>query len=66
MTDALGTGPGGTYAPKDLQTAYSIPTNFGGLEKGQTLGIFEQGSYDHNDVSFYESYFKTGSSRETN
>ncbi len=61
VTNALGTGPGGTYAPQDLQTAYSIPTNFGGLEKGQTLGIFEQGSYDHNDVSFYESYFKTGS-----
>jgi subtilase family serine protease len=61
VTNALGTGPGGTYAPQDLQTAYSIPTNFGQLEKGQTLGIFEQGYYDPADVTFYETYFKTGS-----
>jgi len=60
VTEALGTGPGGTYAPQDLQTAYSIPT-WGSLEKGQTLGIFEQGYYNPKDVSFYESYFKTGS-----
>jgi subtilase family serine protease len=60
-TDALGTGPGGTYGPQDLHTAYSIPA-FGGLVKGQTLAIFEQGYYNPNDVSFYESYFKTGSS----
>jgi len=60
VTQALGTGPGGTYGPQDLQTAYSIPA-FGHLEKGQTLAIFEQGSYDPADVAFYESYFKTGS-----
>jgi subtilase family serine protease len=59
-TDALGTGPGGTYGPQDLHTAYSVP-NFGALVKGQTLAIFEQGNYNHSDVSFYESYFKTGS-----
>jgi subtilase family serine protease len=59
-TEALGTGPGGTYAPQDLQTAYSIPT-WGSLVKGQTLGIFEQGYYNPADVSFYETYFKTGS-----
>ncbi|HEX4202121.1 MAG TPA: fibronectin type III domain-containing protein, partial [Chthoniobacterales bacterium] len=41
-------------------TAYSIP-DFGSLVKGQTLGIFEQGNYNQSDVSFYESYFKTGS-----
>jgi len=60
-TEALGTGPGGTYAPQDLQTAYSIPT-WGSLEKGQTLAIFEQGYYNPADVSFYETYFNTGSS----
>jgi subtilase family serine protease len=60
-TDALGTGPGGTYGPQDLHTAYSIPA-FGGLVKGQTLAVFEQGYYNPNDVSYYESYFKTGSS----
>jgi subtilase family serine protease len=59
-TDALGTGPGGAYAPQDLQTAYSIPT-WGSLEKGQTLAIFEQGYYNPADVSYYETYFKTGS-----
>src|ERR1700757_4293019 len=59
-TEALGTGPGGTYAPQDLQTAYSIPT-WGSLVKGQTLAIFERGYYNPADVSFYETYFKTGS-----
>jgi subtilase family serine protease len=59
-TEALGTGPGGTYGPQDLETAYSIPT-WGSLEKGQTLGIFEQGYYNTSDVSYYETYFKTGS-----
>jgi kumamolisin len=60
-TEALGTGPGGTYGPQDLQTAYSIPS-WGSLEKGQTLAIFEQGYYNPADVSFYETHFKTGSS----
>jgi subtilase family serine protease len=58
--DALGTAPGGIYGPQDLETAYSIPT-WGSLVKGQTLGIFEQGYYNTADVSFYESYFNTGS-----
>jgi kumamolisin len=60
-TEALGTGPGGAYGPQDLHTAYSIP-NFGGLVKGQTLAVFEQGFYNTSDVSFYETYFNTGSS----
>jgi subtilase family serine protease len=58
--DALGTGPGGTYGPQDLQTAYQIP-NWGSLIKGQTLAVFEQGYYNLADVSFYEAFFKTGS-----
>ena len=58
--NALGTGPGGSYAPQDLQTAYSIPT-WGAFIKGQTLAIFEQGYYNPADVSFYETYFNTGS-----
>jgi subtilase family serine protease len=57
-TDALGTGPGGSYGPKDLQTAYSIPTQFGALEKGQTLAVFEQGYYNPKDVDHYRKYFK--------
>src|SRR5258708_18425665 len=60
-TEALGTGPGGTYGPQDLHTAYSIP-NFGGLVKGQTLARFEQGCYNTSDVSFYETFFNTRSS----
>src|ERR1700740_1475573 len=59
-TEALGTGPGGTYGPQDLQTAYSIPT-WGSLVNGQTLAIFEQGYYNPADVKYYETYFKTGS-----
>jgi len=57
-SDALGTGPGGTYGPQDLQTAYSIPTSFGKLEKGQTLAVFEQGYYNPKDVDFYRKFFK--------
>jgi subtilase family serine protease len=57
-TDALGTGPGGLYGPTDLQTAYSIPTQFGKLEKGQTLAVFEQGYYNPKDVDFYRKFFK--------
>jgi subtilase family serine protease len=60
-TDALGTGPGGTYGPQDLRTAYSIPTNLGALEKGQKVAIFEQGYYNPKDVNFYNKYFKAGS-----
>jgi subtilase family serine protease len=60
-TEALGTGPGGTYGPQDLHTAYSIPS-WGSLVTGQTLAIFEQGYYNPADVSYYQTYFKTGSS----
>jgi subtilase family serine protease len=59
-TEALGTGPGGTYAPQDLRTAYSIPT-WGTLESGQAMGIFEQGYYNPKDVDYYNTYFKAGS-----
>jgi subtilase family serine protease len=60
VTNALGTGPGGAYAPQDLRTAYSIPT-WGTLEKGQTLAVFEQGYYYPSDVNYYNTYFKAGS-----
>jgi subtilase family serine protease len=60
-TEALGTGPGGTYGPQDLRTAYSIPT-WGSLEPGQVMAIFEQGYYRPKDVDYYNSYFKAGSS----
>jgi kumamolisin len=59
-TEALGTGPGGTYAPQDLRTAYSIPT-WGKLEPGQVMGIFEQGYYNPKDVDYYNTYFSAGS-----
>jgi subtilase family serine protease len=59
-TEALGTGPGGTYGPQDLRTAYSIPT-WGKLEAGQALAVFEQGYYNPKDVDYYNSYFKAGS-----
>ena len=50
-----GTGPGGTFAPADLKTAYSIPT-FGGLVP-QEVAIFEQGGIVASDITTYETYF---------
>jgi kumamolisin len=50
-----GTGPGGSFAPDDLKTAYSIPT-FGGLVK-QTVAIFEQAGIVKSDLTTYETFF---------
>lgn len=52
---AGGTGPGGTYAPADLKTAYFIPT-FGGLVP-QTVAIFEQGGIVKSDVTTFETKY---------
>jgi subtilase family serine protease len=64
-TNALGTGPGGTYGPQDLRTAYSVPTNLGALEKSGKIAIFEQGYYNPKDVKFYNTYFKAGATKLT-
>ena len=58
-TDNYGTGPGGTYSPKDLQTAYETP-KWGKLELGLTVALFEQGYYNPNDVKFYFKTFGIG------
>jgi subtilase family serine protease len=49
---AGGTGPGGTYAAKDLRTAYSIPS-FGSLNKNAVVAVFEQGGYAPEDIIRY-------------
>ena len=45
---AGGTGPGGAFAPKDLRTAYQIPS-YGGVVP-QTIAIFEQGGFFASDI----------------
>ena len=52
---AGGTGPGGTYAPSDLKTAYLIPT-FGGTVP-QTVAVFEQGGIVKSDITTFETYY---------
>jgi subtilase family serine protease len=52
---AGGTGPGGTYKPADLLTAYNIPT-FGNLNPSAVAAVFEQGGYDRSDVTKYLTY----------
>jgi kumamolisin len=51
-----GTGPGGTFAPADLRTAYGIPAPLARSQK-QTVAIFEQGGFDMGDVTAYETRF---------
>jgi subtilase family serine protease len=52
---AGGTGPGGTYSPSDLKTAYLIP-QFGGLVP-QTVAVFEQGGIVKGDITTFEKYY---------
>jgi subtilase family serine protease len=52
---AGGTGPGGTYAPSDLRTAYLIPS-FGGFAP-QTVALFEAGGFEPSDITTYETQF---------
>lgn len=53
---AGGTGPGGTYSCVDLRSAYQMPA-WGNRETGMIVGVFEQGSYNHNDVTKYFTTF---------
>jgi subtilase family serine protease len=46
-----GTGPGGSYSPKDLRTTYGIPA-FGNLIP-QTVAVFEQGGFYASDVETF-------------
>lgn len=50
-----GTGPGGTYSPNDLKTAYTIP-KFGGLAP-QTVAVFEQGGIVKGDITTFETHY---------
>ena len=52
-----GTGPGGSYAPADLRTAYTIPP-FGKFDDRTVVGVFEQGGFDASDVTEYLTRFK--------
>jgi subtilase family serine protease len=55
-TDSVGgSGPGGTYAPKDLKTAYQIPT-FGDVTP-QTVAVFEQGGIVKDDITTFEKHY---------
>ncbi|MBV8275726.1 MAG: S8 family serine peptidase [Verrucomicrobia bacterium] len=56
---AGGTGPGGTYSCTDLRYIYSIP-NWGNLEKGMIVAVFEQGYYRPSDVDKYFDKFNVG------
>jgi subtilase family serine protease len=51
---AGGTGPGGTYAAKDLRTAYQIP-KFGGVS-AQVVAVFEDSGIHKTD---FEKYLTT-------
>ncbi len=54
--EATGTGPNKGFAPSDIRTAYSIPSNLTG--SGQTLGLLELAGYKASDITAYENYFK--------
>jgi subtilase family serine protease len=56
---AGGTGPGGTYSCADLRQIYGIP-NWGVLEKGMIVAVFEQGYYRPSDVEKYVRKFGLG------
>jgi subtilase family serine protease len=58
---AGGTGPGGAYSCDDLKRLYTIP-DWGSLDKGVTVGVFEQGSYAPSDVETYFKKFHIGKS----
>jgi subtilase family serine protease len=54
---AGGTGPGGTYSCTDLRSIYEMP-DWGTLEKGMVVAVFEQGYYNPKDVEYYFKTFK--------
>ena len=49
---AYGNGPGGAYSADDLRSIYGV-TKLTYGKNTQTLGIFEQGGFDPNDVATY-------------
>ena len=49
--DNGGTGPNGAFSAADLRTIYNVPAQT--LGPKQTLGLFEQGGFDPNDVQTY-------------
>ena len=52
-----GSGPGQTYTPGDLQTAYDWPTLYGSTGAGTTIGVVMSNDYLDSDVnSFWNSY----------
>jgi kumamolisin len=53
---AGGTGPGGTFSPKDLKSAYQFPTF--GNKVLQTVAVFEQGGIVSSDLTTFETYYK--------
>ncbi|HEY3328590.1 MAG TPA: S53 family peptidase [Capsulimonadaceae bacterium] len=53
---AGGTGPGSSFAPKDIATAYNIPfANSNGT--GQLIALFELDGYALSDVNAYATFF---------
>ena len=51
---AYGNGPGGAYSADDLRSIYGVKTLTYGRNT-QTLGLFEQGGFDPNDVAVYRA-----------
>ena len=51
-SDITGSGPSGSFQPKDLRAAYVPGVTLTGT--GQSIGLFEIGPYDPNDIAIYE------------
>src|SRR5689334_11588555 len=63
----IGSGPGGSYAPSDLRTAYDMNSLISSANgTGQTVAIFELDGYKASDINSYLSYYGLGSAKYSN
>jgi len=51
-SNITGSGPNGSFQPKDFRAAYVPGVSLTGT--GQSIGLFEIGPYDPNDIAIYE------------
>ena len=56
LPKAVGSGPGGYLAPKDVQTAYNL-NSVTSTGVGQNVALFELDGYSSKDITAYESKF---------
>ncbi len=62
-----GSGPGGSYTPSDLRTAYDMNSLISSANgAGQTVAIFELDGYIPGDVNTYLSAYSLGSAKYSN